>query len=97
MADQIRMSPDQMRARAGEYSTEAGKVQEVISKMDNLLSQLQGEWEGAASAAYANRFTELRPGFVKAKELIDEIAEALKKTALVVETTDRDIANAFKG
>jgi len=96
MAGQIRMTPDQMRARAGEYTAEAGKVQETISKMDTLLNQLQGEWEGAASQAYAQRFTELRPGFVKAKELIDEIAASLKETARIVEETDNSIANQFK-
>ena len=91
------MTPDQMRARAGEYTTEANKVQETIAKMDTLLQQLQSEWEGAAANAYAQRFSELRPGFVKAKDLIDEISAALKQTAQIVEQTDQNIANQFKG
>jgi uncharacterized protein YukE len=37
MAGQIRMTPDQMRARAGEYTTEAGKVQDTISKLMHTL------------------------------------------------------------
>lgn len=64
--------------------------------MDALLKNLQGEWEGSASEAYAARFSELRPGFVKAKELIDEISAALKKTAQIVEDTDNSIANQFR-
>lgn len=48
MANQIRMTPDSMRARAAEYSAEGQKLQEIISKMNNLLTQLQSEWEGAA-------------------------------------------------
>ena len=97
MANQIRITPEQMRNRAQEYRVEGEKVQEVIGKMDSLLSALQGEWEGAASEAYAQRFTELRPGFVKAKELIDEIAQALTSTANIVEETDSSIANQFRG
>jgi WXG100 family type VII secretion target len=97
MAGQIRMTPEQMRVRANEYSTEAGKVQETIGKMDQLLNALQGEWEGAAAESYAQRFTELRPGFVKAKELIDEIAKALQDTARIVEETDQNIAAQFRG
>lgn len=96
MADQIRMTPDTMRARAGEYRTEADTVNQVISKMDSLLQQLQSEWEGAASESYAGRYQELRPGFVKAEELIREIAAALDSTANIVEETDQNIASQFR-
>ena len=44
---------------------------------------------------YANKFAELRPSFVKGKELIDDIAMALDKTAEAVESTDTQIANQF--
>ena len=96
MASQIRMTPENMRSRAGEYSTQANNLQSIITKMDALLKNLQGEWEGSASEAYATRFGELRPGFVKAKDLIDEISTSLKKTAQIVEDTDKNIANQFK-
>ena len=92
---QIRMTPDTMRERAGEYRTEAENVQSVIDKMDRLLETLLTEWEGSASEAYANKFAELRPSFVKGKELIDDIAAALDKTAEAVESTDTQIANQF--
>ena len=92
---QIRMTPDIMRERAGEYRTEADNVQSVIDKMDRLLETLLTEWEGSASEAYANKFAELRPSFVKGKELIDDIAMALDKTAEAVESTDTQIANQF--
>lgn len=97
MANQIRITPDQMRERANQYRAEAETVNSVISKMDNLLQQLQGEWEGAASESYAGRYQELRPGFVKAEELIREIAGALDSTAKIVEETDINIANQFRG
>ena len=96
MANQIRITPDQMRTRAGEYEAEAQKVNEVIRKMDTLLSQLQSEWEGAASESYAVRYQELKPGFVKAEELIREIAQALDSTANIIEETDSSIAAQFR-
>lgn len=94
---QIRMTPDTMRSRANEYRVEAGNVDSVIQKMDSLLNALLEEWEGSASAAYAQKFQELRPSFVAAKDLIDRIAEALDKTAEAVESTDSQIANQFLG
>ncbi|MCR5144634.1 MAG: WXG100 family type VII secretion target [Lachnospiraceae bacterium] len=96
MASQIRMTPEKMRQRAGEYTTQATNLNSIITKMDGLLGELQSEWEGSASDAYAERFRELRPGFVKAKELIDEISTALKNTAQIVEETDQNIANQFR-
>lgn len=96
MANQIRISPDQMRERANQYRTEAEKINEVIKKLDSLLQQLQGEWEGSASESYAVRYEELKPGFLGAEQLVHEIANALDKTAKIVEETDTSIANQFK-
>lgn len=97
MANQIRITPDQMRTRATQYRNEADKVQDVIQRMDTLLEQLRGEWEGAASESYGARYQELKPGFVKAEELIREIAAALDATANIVQETDTGIANQFRG
>ena len=96
MAGQIRITPDQMRQKANMYRQEADTVNGVISKMDSLLGQLQAEWEGAASESYAARYQELKPGFMKAEELIREIATALDSTAKIVEETDSNIANQFR-
>ena len=61
MANQIRITPDQMRERATQYRAEADTVNAVIGKMDSLLQQLQSEWEGAASESYAARYQDLSP------------------------------------
>lgn len=96
MAEQIRITPGQMREKASAYRAEADTVNGVIGKLDTLLQQLQGEWEGAASESYAARYQELKPGFQKAEDLIREIASALDSTAKIVEETDANIANQFK-
>lgn len=97
MSSQIRITPDQLRDRAKEYRNEADNVNGVISKMDTLLEALMNEWEGSASEAYAARYQELKPGFLKAEELIREIAAALDSTAEIVAQTDADIANQLRG
>lgn len=96
MAEQIRITPDQMMARATEYRNQADTVNGVISKMDALLGLLQQEWEGSSSEAYAARYTELRRAFVGAESLIREIASALDTTAKLVSETDTSIANQFR-
>ena len=96
MSGQMRMTPETMRQRAGEYTTQANNLDSIIRKMDSLLNQLQAEWEGDSSRAYAEKFAQLRPSFVSAKELIDEISKALTNTAKIVESTDQNIANQFR-
>lgn len=96
MADQIRITPDMMRGRAREYGTQAEMVGNVIQTMDSLLTALQEEWEGAASRSYAQKYGELRPGFVKAQELIEDISKALTQTAATIEQTDAEIAAQFQ-
>jgi len=96
MGEQIRMTPSSMRDRANQYRGEADTVNGVICKMDSLLSALQSEWEGSASESYAGRYGELKPSFMKAEELIREIAASLDSTAKIVEETDANIASQFR-
>lgn len=96
MADQIRITPDMMRERARQYGEQAEMVGNVIHEMDNLLAALQEEWEGQSSRSYAEKYGELRPGFLKAQELIGQISSALTETARTIEETDAAIAAQFK-
>lgn len=96
MQGQIRISPEQMRSKASQYRTQAEAIESTITKMDSLLSELQSEWEGSSSEAYAARFAEVRPGFVSAKELVCDIAQSLDSTANIMEETDTSIASQFR-
>ncbi len=96
MANQIRMSPEAMRGRAAEYLQQSEVVEEVIGKMDTLLENLQAEWEGSASEAYAEKYEQLKPSFTAMQELIADISSALNKTADAIEATDSDIAGQFR-
>jgi WXG100 family type VII secretion target len=93
----IRITPDLMRTRAGQYRGESQSIGSVISNMDGLLASLQEEWEGEASKSYADRYSELKPTFQKAQQLVDEIATSLDKVAQQMEDTDSSIAAAFRG
>ena len=94
----ISMTPDQMRTRAGEYRTQGENVHATIEAMDRLLSALEEEWKGKASESYANKYeSELRPAFVEAEKLIDEIAKSLDNAAQVTEETDNAVARTYQG
>lgn len=96
MASEIRLTPEQMRARARAYNSESQNLQHSIQNMDKLISALQSEWKGDASRAYADRYSQLKPAFNKAKELMDELSHNLNASAQAMEETDRQIASQLR-
>ncbi len=96
MAGQIRLTPEQMRSRAGEVRNEGETFQGVINKMQNIITELQTEWEGQASESFAQQFDALKPSFENMRQLIDDIGSQLDATANAVEQLDQDIASKFK-
>jgi len=97
MAGQIRMTPDQMRSRSNEVRTQGQTFQDVIGRMNGIITELQTEWEGQASAAFAEQFNRLKPAFNEMRELIDNIGMQLEQTANAVEQMDAEIASRFRG
>ena len=97
MNGQIRITPEKLRERAREYGVQADELERVIQNMEQLLVRLQEEWEGAASDSYALRYEQLKPGFVKAEELVREIEKVLIRTADTLEQTDLEIAGQLIG
>ena len=96
MSGQIRMTPEQMRGRAGEVRNQGETFQEVINRMGNIINELQTEWEGQASQAFAEQFNRLKPSFNDMRQLIDDIGTQLDATANAVEQLDQDIASRFR-
>lgn len=95
MSGQIRITPEDMRSRAGEYRTEADNIENVIAKMDSLIAALQEEWEGAASTSFAQQYAEIKPHFEQGRDLVNTVAGQLDSTATSIEDLDQDISSKF--
>jgi WXG100 family type VII secretion target len=88
-----------MRIRANEHrAVKENELATLLNRIDSLLSQLEGEWEGEASRSYAARWREqLRPDVKsKVETLLDEIATALDNSATTLEQTDAQIAAGIR-
>jgi len=92
---QIRMTPEQMRTRSGEVSNQQQAFQEVVSRMQNIINELQTEWEGQAANSFAQQFNDLQPSFRSMDELLGDISMQLNQTAQAVEELDNEIASRF--
>ena len=49
MTGQIRITPEAMRGRAGEFRAARENFLNVVQSMSNLIGTLREEWEGQAS------------------------------------------------
>lgn len=96
MAGQIRITPEQMHARAGEFRNAEADYLNVINTMKNLITTLQSEWEGAASDSFAAQFEALQPSFNQMDQLILDIAKQCDDVADATQALDEEIASKFK-
>ena len=96
MSGQIRMTPEQMRSRAGEVRNQGEAFQEAVTRVGNIINELQSEWEGQASRAFAEQFERLRPAFYEMRQLILDLGTQLEGTANAVEQLDQEIASRFR-
>lgn len=96
MASEIKLTPEQMRARARAYAKEEENLEKSIQNMNRLINALQNEWKGEASKAYAERYGTLKPAFENAKKLMHELSHNLKESARIIEETDLQIASQLR-
>ena len=94
MAGQTRMTPEDMRSRAGDVDGQRNAFGDVVSRMDSILNQLEAEWDGAASQKFRQQFEDLRrTSFQNMTQLLEDLGTQLRQTAQAVENLDREIAS----
>ena len=92
----IAIEPGEMRAIINDYNTDSQSVQDVISRMDSRINQLEAIWTGQASSAYVARYHEFKPGFDNMRQLIADIATALSQATDAFEQTDQAAAQSLR-
>lgn len=95
--DSIHITPELARTRAGEYQQQAENIASIITDLDTLISELQEEFTGKASTAFADEYERLRPGFVQAQELAENLSTNLNTIADNFEEQDTSMANQLQG
>ena len=88
MANQIRTTPDELRQRSAEYRRESEIIAQTISSLDNLISRLQGEFEGQAAQAFQQQYQEIRPSYVRGQEMTEALSQQTAQMAQNFESLD---------
>ncbi len=79
MANIIGMDPEAVETLSKDLKTQAGRVAEVISKIDGLVSHMQGIWKGQDAEQFASSW---RDHHRKALHTAQVEIEDLGKSAL---------------
>jgi WXG100 family type VII secretion target len=94
---QIRVTPGDLRACAGQCRAYGEEQEGLINKTQTLIDNLRNQWEGASASAYADQFARLRPSYDRIRELYVDLSKQLDDTAAILEDTDQQIANKLSG
>ncbi|MBP3039687.1 WXG100 family type VII secretion target [Bacillaceae bacterium Marseille-Q3522] len=97
MAGHIRVTPEELISMSRRYENESGEVEQQIRELDDMISQLQDMWKGAASEAFAEQYEGLRPSIVDMQRLLHDVSVQLENTAKALEDADSQIASQIRG
>lgn len=97
MSGIIRVTPAELTAMANRYKHESGEVESQIGRLDGMIGELQGMWEGASSAAFAEQYERLKPHFHEMSQLLMEIGTQLDSAGAAMQDADQQIASQIRG
>lgn len=97
MSGNIRVTPEELFTKSGEYSAASGRVQDLIQTLDGYRDQLESMWEGQASEAFIEQYMVLRESFLKMSNLLEEVSVQIRSTGETLRDTDQQIAGNIRG
>jgi len=77
----IKITPDQVRQVASQFSQAAGQSQELVSRLTNAINSMQPEWEGMVSQRFYSDFQQWSTQMKQFTELLNSINTQLNQIA----------------
>jgi len=94
----ISMTPEQMQMRVGELKRAEQDYTNVLTNMQNMMTNLQQEWHGEASRGFAEQFDRLKTqSFQPMRQLFEDMARQLSEAARIIQEMDQKMAGQFRG
>lgn len=100
MEGTILVTPEQLERTAGEFSSVMSQVRNLTNSMTDQVHGLCAKWQGEASAAYINKFSQLNDDIAKLAAMINEHVSDLNEMAgryRSTEHTNEEISNSLAG
>lgn len=86
----LKVTPSQLKSKAGEFKSEANKVRSTTTKMLNEIKAISGStWAGDASQAFKKQFSKLDKDMTEMYKIITEYSDDLEEIAAKYEATEK--------
>ncbi len=95
----LKVKPEQLRATAGEFSTQGAKMVNYVHEMISAVCSMGASWQGEANESYKNKFNKLEDDLLVLNKMIQEHVTDLNNMADLytnAEQSNADIANALQ-
>ncbi|HWL23879.1 WXG100 family type VII secretion target [Peribacillus asahii] len=97
MSGIIRVTPAELESMSTRYNGESSQVGEQIVRLNSMIKELEGAWEGEASRAFSEQYEALKPSFIQMQQLLEDIAVQLSNTGKALADADNQIASQIRG
>ncbi len=97
MSGIIRVTPAELESMSTRYNSESSQVGEQIVRLNGMIKELEGAWEGEASRAFSEQYEALKPSFIQMQQLLEDIAVQLSHTGRALADADNQIASQIRG
>jgi WXG100 family type VII secretion target len=81
MAGRIKITPEQIRSVATQFSQAGTQSQDLVSRLTNTVNGMQPEWEGMTSQRFYADFQSWSSQMTKFVELLNGISTQLNQIA----------------
>ncbi len=90
MEAELRVTPADLRATAGEFQGIHTQLTSQIDQMKDLVRNTNASWEGQAGDAFRNKFNQLEDDMTKMKGMINEHINDLQEMATRYEQAENE-------
>jgi WXG100 family type VII secretion target len=94
---QFRVSSDSLASASGRLEAGSSDVQTTLAQLRSVVDGLGPEWEGSASGAFAELYSEFNSAALRLNESLSGIADLLARAAVAYAESEANVASAFRG
>lgn len=77
----LKVTPEKLISASDEFAASGNQLRQLTSEMMSLIQSLKGVWQGEASNAYGNRFSQLQTDMDKLYRMVAEHSKDLSEMA----------------
>ncbi len=92
----IKIDIDALKSNAASIEGKIAELQDLNTRLENLIARIQGSWEGQASIVYIAKMTAQATKAKKMVEVLNEYKKYVDSAVTKFSTIDRNAANRIK-